>query len=211
MTRLLNRLMPLTLAMGLAAIAITGITPSSLKPVASVTVNIPVTTWTVINSGQPNNSYWTGSYRDSIRVGKSPADGQVWRGILQADIGSLQGRAIMDARLTITLDHSASCAPTPVQLHQFNGVVDPETAVTWTNSSSAFGQVLDASYATACTGRPDYVIQFGGTAFTTSLGQSVEQTHSTFNVGLRAASETNSMEWKKFYPTSITLSVTYLD
>ncbi len=216
MTRLLTRLTPLTLAMGLAAIAMTGVAPSSPQPVAVVTVDIPVTTWTVINSAQPGTSYWTGGYRDSIRVGKNPSDNSVWRGILQAEISSLQGRDIVDARLIITLDHSASCNATPVALHSFSTPISTEDSVTWGNSAAKFGPLLDVRYANAngtggCgTLQPDYVVSFTGTSLTTALGQAVQQTHPQFTVGLRAPNEANSMEWKKFRHTNITLSVTYL-
>src|SRR5687768_9928878 len=90
LTRGMSRLLPLTLGLGLAAISVAGIAPgqqnAGLRPVATVTVTIPVTTWTVVSSGQPATSFWTGSYRDYLRVGKNASDNAVWRGILQADI-----------------------------------------------------------------------------------------------------------------------------
>jgi hypothetical protein len=217
----LGRLMPLTLALGLASIGVAGLTPGEtsthLRPVATITTVIPVSTWTVVNSAAPTTSYWTSSfYRQQIRVGHNGDDNSTWRALLQADISSLQGRAISSAYFRITLDHSWSCAPTPAALYALNSTISPSAPVTWATSAGYWGQQLDIRSANANgTGacgivQPDYIMNFSG-GLTISLGTAVTNNNLVYTMGLRSPNEASSSEFKKFLPTNIELVVTYID
>lgn len=211
------RLMPIVLTLAaFLAFGLANATPEAAPVKASqVTVSLAMPTWTMVNSADPNRSYWT-SYRDYIRVGKSPEDASVRRAFLQADTSSLQGRAILAVQLRIRLAHSASCAPTPVQLWSVRNTLNPNYSVTWTNTANYWDSPLSTVSARAdasgrCGMPGDYTVVFSGAALTFDLGTSLGSGKTTFTVGLRAQDETTWSQWKKFRPTSAQLVVTYSD
>lgn len=206
---LLPALLAVVMALGFAGAVRPAATPVK---VSTITVSIPISVWTNVNSGSPATSYWT-SQRDAIRVGKNPSTNAVYRAFLQADVTSLHSRAILDARLSMVLDHSASCGQTPVQLWQLNTTFSPSAPVNWINTAGVWIQPVSTVFAAAninC-GQPPAYVQFSGAGLTDALGLAVVNEWSQFAVGLRAQNEADMFQWKKFRPTEMSLIVTYSD
>src|SRR5688572_10045465 len=130
----LGALLPALLAV-VTALGFAGAVRPAATPVkaSTITVGIPLSVWTNVNSVSPNTSYWT-SQRDAIRVGENASNNGIYRAFVQADVISLHSRAILDARVQMVLDHSASCAPTPVELWQLNTTFSQSQAVTYNNT-----------------------------------------------------------------------------
>jgi hypothetical protein len=211
--RSLPALLAVALTVGLVAIASQAASPvKAPAKVSFVTVHLPINVWTNVNSGSPASSYWL-TQRDAIRVGKLSETGAVHRAFLQADVSSLEGRVIVDARVEMVLQHSWSCSQTPVQLWSVNANLSPSTPVTWNSSGNFWQQPLSTVWAAAnaTCGFPNQFIQFTGAPIAIALGTAVELGQDTFAVGVRANSETDISQWKRFLPSSLTLIVTYSD
>jgi hypothetical protein len=214
------RLLPLALAAA-AVVSLTATQPGTadrqggLRQVATIVADAPASTWTSVNSQYGSTSYWTNS-RDAIRVGRNGADNAVWRSFLQAPLLVPGGAAILSATFHITLVHSWSCTPTPVQLHQVNLTLNPATPVTWNNSSGVWGPGLATAWATAnsaggCGTNPSVVVTFSGPQLTAAVQNAVTAGASTFTLGLRAPNEGDITQWKRFAPTGAHLTITYSD
>lgn len=215
----LARFAPLTLALTALAVVV-AFTPATgasrpataPRPVAQVTVQIPITTWTTVASLYPSQSNWT-TNRDAIRVGRdsTTGSGNVWRALMQADIGQLQGKTIVNASILGQLFHTWSCNPSPVQLWSLNTHLTAGTPVTWTNSQSYWSQIRDTrsavSYPTGCAG--PVALQFQSTGLINDLVSNLNANKLYYSFGLRAQTETDSNSWKKFTSDSFILQVTY--
>lgn len=175
------------------------------RAAASTNIQIPVNTWTVTNSVYASQSYWS-TMRDAIRVGNDGTGSSVYRGLLQADLAPLAGRSVQNAVLAIELDHSWSCAATPVQLWRLNGVLVPGSATTWISTGSWWVQQLDqqSGNANPSCGQPNIVMHFAG-GLTAALAAAVSAGQSTFAFGLRAQNESDAQQWKRFVPNSVYL------
>jgi len=206
---LLPALLAIVMALGFAGAVRPAATPVK---VSTITVSIPISVWTNVNSLSPNTSYWT-SQRDAVRVGKNPSNNGVYRAFVQADIVSLHSRAILDARVQMVVDHSASCSPTPVQLWQLNTIFSQSLPVTYSNTAGVWVQQVSTVTAAAniTCGQPPVTVQFSGGGLTNALAIAVVNELPQFAVGLRAQDENNMFQWKKFRPTDMYLIVTYSD
>ncbi|WP_326559025.1 DNRLRE domain-containing protein [Micromonospora sp. NBC_01796] len=164
--------------------------------------------WTSVSSQYPNQPYWL----DSVaRVGYLSDAGStgVWRSLFQFDTAALQGKVIENATFQILLNHSWSCQPTPVQFWQ-TAPISPST--TWSTQGpwlAQLGQVSASAYS-GC-GQSPRTVAFGGAALRNLIQEGASASSTTATVGLRAASETNQTQWKRFTPANTSLTVVYSD
>jgi hypothetical protein len=168
--------------------------------------------WTHVNKASPNTSYWTGSSRDAIRVGREWGSSNVWRAHFQFDIAQLKGTIIRFASFHITADHTADCAASPVDLWQTNWI-DRNKPYTWYNDSDGdwntkIQQVKASANESSCP-KDDDPIEFGAALLKTRLQSHATNKYSTFTLGLRAPDEGNQYQWKKFVVGSAWLEVTF--
>jgi hypothetical protein len=169
--------------------------------------------WTQVDSGFPSQSYWHES--SDLQSGDcydSPAGScngmGVARSFFQLPIPSqLYSTTHIDsAYVHMTEDWAPSCTPTSVRLYTTGGIFSSTTwnhQPTWASSYS----YQDVAYGyPGCPYKSDDI-----TWDVTSTIASVEGHQTTQTWGLRAADESDTGEWKKFWSGSknITLSVTY--
>lgn len=149
----------------------------------------PGSVWTHVNKASPSTSYWSdSSSRSSMRVGRQWQANDVWRTFVRFDTGLLAGSAVTKASLFVTLDHSASCGDTPVQLWKTSNI-STTTAVTWNSSAGYWSQLLQTVNAGAnessCP-KPDKVVEFGASPVLSSVQEIARTKVTSSTFGLRA-------------------------
>jgi hypothetical protein len=153
------------------------------------------------------------------RVGRDPDSGVLYRSFFQFPTSSggytLAGSRIISAKVNAVLYHSWSCSPTPVSLWRTGSIMStPRTA--W---SPGLSQFLDTESANAhkgdndCGNQPDATMTFTG-GLAADLQARVNAGDTSYTVGLSArdadgTGETTTQRWKKFFPSTVTLTVTY--
>lgn len=179
--------------------------------------------WRPVFQQQPDRAWPSGTAqpRDDLKVGLLagwPACGDwcgLWRTHLMFDISQMRGKQLVGTpSFHITLDHSASCGPTPVQLWQTSRITnDP---ITW-NKLSANAHWLamlrersaNANEAGGCGAiQPDVPLEFGSAAFADRLQFEMTELNPWFTVGLRAKEEGDNHQWKRFHDNA-RLEATY--
>lgn len=163
--------------------------------------------WTSITTQFPDTSYWM----DSVaRVGYLSDLGSsgVWRSLFQFNTSALAGKVIENAAFRITLAHSWSCQATPVVLWQ-TSEIDPET--TWGNYAGPWFRQLggvSASANSSCGQAPRQVV-FNTIGVRNVIQDGALASSPTATFGLRAASETDVTQWKRFTANTARLEVVY--
>lgn len=176
--------------------------------------------WAPVNKGDPNRSYPSGSSwpRDTIRVGATWGSPHlVFRTHLRFVISSMSGQDLVgNPSFHITLDHSASCDSTPVELWRTD-TIGSSGNVTWNSMKSKWkhGKPLQtkkahANEAGGCGGnQPDVAMEFSNSNIRTRLQSALDVDHNSFTFGLRAPNESNEYQWKRFKPGSAKLTAVY--
>jgi hypothetical protein len=177
------------------------------------------TNWAPVNKADPNRSYpsGTGWPRDYVRVGETWGDpGVVWRSHFRFTISSMDSQDLVgNPSFLITLDHSASCGSTPVQLWRTNTIGSGN--VTWNSMKSKWlhGGPLQTKSAHANEGggcgsiQPDVSMEFSNSNLRSRLQGAMDAGYSTFTLGLRASNESDEFQWKRFKRGSAKLTAVY--
>jgi hypothetical protein len=167
--------------------------------------------WTYANDDNTNNA------DGKAWVGEDPWWLDHYRSFFDFTVTTLKGTNVIDASLEAKLYHSWSCASTPVYLYRTNKITATPRA-TW--SGMDLQKLLDSASAhahkgpDACGEQPDVVMWFDG-SLASDLQTSATANASTYTVGFCACSSTSGTgegttdRWKKFYPTTVKLHVTY--
>jgi len=168
--------------------------------------------WTHVNKASPNTSYWTGSSRNTVRVGKEWGSSNVWRAHFQFDINQLKGTTVTFASFHITADHTADCAASPVDLYRTQWI-DRNKPYTWYSDSDGdwitkIQQVKASANESSCP-KADDPIEFGAAKLKSELQAQATNKAATITFGLRAPDEGNQYQWKKFNVGSAWLEVTF--
>lgn len=119
---------------------------------------------------------------------------------------ALAGSFIVDAKFKAWEDHAASCTATEVEVWRTGGV---SSGTNWSNQPSWYAELDNAVVAYGRDGCPTYPAG-AWVEFDVDAGAQVaaDTDAATLTLGLKAASETNNLYWKRFrYDAS--LSVTY--
>jgi hypothetical protein len=173
--------------------------------------------WTQVDSGFPNQSYWGES--SDLQSGDcydSPAGSCAGLGVARSFFrmpipSQLYSTTDVDsAYLYMTEDWAASCTKTSVRLYTTTGI---SSSTTWAHQPTwASGySYQDASFGHPGCNPPSGYYKNDITWDVTQTIASVEGHQTTQTFGLRAANESDTTEWKKFWSSSknLTLSVTY--
>lgn len=168
--------------------------------------------WTHINKTYPSQSYWSYDRSDGAKVGYSnwSSPTVTYRSFFLFSFSGWQGRTVTGATFQITLDHSASCGDTPVDLYRTRNI-SRSSAVTWDNSSGSTTWLakLSSDSGSANEGScpaPDELMEFGNVQ---SSVQTAVNAGGQLTLGLRAPNEGDRYQWKKFHPTSAKLVVNW--
>ncbi|WP_245641020.1 DNRLRE domain-containing protein [Streptomyces megasporus] len=164
--------------------------------------------WTTAYKPYPNTSYWNGAGWGTAgkyaRVGYESEDGGTARSFFRLGSRDLADVQVLDAQFKITMTHSWSCSPRPVELWLTGGI---SSATTWNNQPAWKTRLdtLNAAHGNEARGCADKSVDFDATAAAREAA-SKKWSHITF--GLRASSETDTFGWKRFAPNP-TLIVDY--
>jgi hypothetical protein len=126
-----------------------------------------------------------------------------YRSMFGFGLGGLYGTHILGATFGITMYHSWSCSPTPVELWQTGGI--DVNSTTWNNSS--WSGRLDTQSAEANCGSPAVWMVFSG-GLAAQVQNGASNGWPAITVGLKAPDEGDVNEWKRFNADPV-LSVTY--
>ncbi|MBP2327793.1 hypothetical protein JOF56_008178 [Kibdelosporangium banguiense] len=171
-------------------------------------------TWTYVNGADVNASYWTS--KDSKRAKVGEVYGSVtgrYRSFFQMAAGQIAGSQVTRAWFSVTLDHSAACAATAVELWHTKAI-NPANALTWSNSAGHWLTNLATSSGKAneasCP-QPDMPMEFSSAALTNAVQSVATNRGDTITLGLRipSAHETDQNYWKYFYPSTARINVEY--
>lgn len=170
--------------------------------------------WTYVNGEDTGESYWTSKDPNRAKVGEvyGSTTGR-YRSFFQMATGPLGGSTVSSATFNITMDHSANCAATPVELWRTKPI-DPATPLTWANSSSNWLSLMDTKSATAneasCP-KPDAPMRYSSAALTAAVQAIATADTDVITFGLRvpSAHETDQMYWTYFYPSTASITVVY--
>jgi hypothetical protein len=146
------------------------------------------------------------------RVGKDPALGYVARSFFEFPLSSgeqtLAGSQIISATFSIVLWHSHSCeaSPTPVQLWRSGGI----TATPHTPWSPALQAWLDTKSESA-NKESCRVEETPTMRFENNLAGDLQANvnNGSYTLALKAPNESTHIEWKKFFPDTAVLTVSY--
>ena len=179
-----------------------------------------VANWAPVNKADPNRSYPSGSGwpRDYVRVGETWGEpGVVFRSHLRFNTTSMNGQDLVgNPSFLITLDHSASCDNTPVELWR-TSTIGSSGSVTWNGMASKWlhGGPLQTKSAHANEGggcgsiQPDVSMEFSNSNIRTRLQGALNNGNDSFTFGLRAPNESDEFQWKRFKTGSAKLTAVY--
>lgn len=168
--------------------------------------------FTMINKAAPTQSYWNYDRFDCpapyqtvhcAKVGYSQTGSVTYRSILSFGLAALAGKQVLSAMFSIDLVHSWNSTPQPVDLH-VTGAINENT--NWNNHVGTWSA---GRIATANAQAYDGVrrrVEFGGSGV---LSWTRQRAGGTLPLGLKANSESNTTQWKKFDADTAYLAVTY--
>ncbi|MEU4765857.1 RICIN domain-containing protein [Actinosynnema sp. NPDC023794] len=170
--------------------------------------------WSYVNRDSPGTSYWSTKETNKAKVGKTWGTAGLYRSLFQMNSGAIAGSKITRAWFSITMDHSAACAATSVDLWSTKAIA-PEVPLTWNNSGSHWLTYLasakgTANESTACP-KPDFPMEFSSAALTKVVQDAATANKDTVAFGLRidADVETSQDQWKYFYANTARINVEY--
>ncbi|WP_148256674.1 RICIN domain-containing protein [Kribbella flavida] len=169
--------------------------------------------WTHVNQEHPTTPYWDYDRGDGAKVGSAwGPDRDVYRSLFQLGTTGLAGARIIDAKFSITLWHTPSSTPTPVQLWHTRPISRAES-VTWNSTGNHWLQhVATASGAARGT---DFAMGFMTPELEAIVQGAADRREPSITLGLRAPDESLTVEgpgerqWKKFRAGTAALVVTY--
>jgi hypothetical protein len=165
---------------------------------------IAYSSWTMINSEFPSQSYWSydktdcpsGFSSECAKVGQAYGLTMDYRSMFQFATSGFHGKIITGAKFTIDILHSAYSAASTTELRQVNATLGSGT--TWSNNASAWSGTIAASVSNSDSTDVRKLTEISGGSLV-SIIQSVANGSATSTTwGLKAATETSDSGWKKF-------------
>ncbi|GAA0617613.1 DNRLRE domain-containing protein [Kribbella sandramycini] len=166
--------------------------------------------WTHVSRENPDQSYWDYDRGEGAKVGRSYDNVITYRSFFQFDTSVLAGARVISSRFDAMLDYSPTGSPTPTNLWWTNAV-NRSQPVTWNNTAGHWRQQVATASGNAWSGggQPDMLMGWAGANLTAAVQSVADSRGATMTFGLRAASETDTKQWKKFHGNSAKLVVTY--
>ncbi|MGC4855792.1 DNRLRE domain-containing protein [Micromonospora sp. DT4] len=166
----------------------------------------------MINSTYPSQSYWSYDKQDcpdpygSIQCAKvgytNTPRSMIYRSLFSFGIGSLLHKHVQDAKLSMDTVYSWTNTDYGTQVRVTGGI---NSGTTWSNNSGSWGAVV----ATANSHAHDRVRRRTEWGVTKALQTASGGTSNTLTLGLRAVSESDVNNWKKFDAGTALLTVIY--
>jgi hypothetical protein len=166
--------------------------------------------WTHVDEDHLDQSYWNYDRAEGAKVGEAyGSDTDTYRSLFQLSTAGIAGARVIDAKFSITLDHSPSGSDTDVELWR-TLPISRANEVTWRNTAGHWQQKLAVAAGSAWTGHePDLAMGFMSPALQTLVQGIADRREPTITLGLKAPNETDPMQWKKFHGGTAAIVVTY--
>lgn len=161
----------------------------------------------------------------TARVGVNPTagggDGALYRSFFDFNVAAMRHAKVISADVTMNLDHSWSCTPTPVSLFRTGPIGTSGARIAWSATNMPNGSFMDAWSGNANeTGKcpngvqPDALAVFEGEGVRREAQEVATQGGGVLGVGLCACDSGGTNErvearWKSFYVDKTYLEVTY--
>ena len=168
--------------------------------------------WTMINSRFPDQSYWSYDRQDcpapyqSIQCAKvgytTTPQSMIYRSLFSFGIGSVMKKHIQSAILSMDTVYSYTNTDYVTEV-RVAGAISSSTK--WSNNASSWGGVVASAKSHAY----DRVRRRTEWGLTSPVRTAAAGTSSTLTLGLRAQSESNVNQWKKFDAATAKLTVEY--
>ncbi|MEV0430126.1 carboxypeptidase regulatory-like domain-containing protein [Micromonospora sp. NPDC050495] len=168
--------------------------------------------WTMINSTFPSQSYWSYDKQDcpdpygSIQCAKvgytTEPQAMIYRSLFAFGIGTLLHKHVQDAKLSMDTVYSYTNTDYGTQVRVTGGI---SSGTAWSNNSGSWGAVV----ATANSHAHDRVRRRTEWGVTSAVQKASGGTNGTLTFGLRAVSESDKNQWKKFDAGTALLTVIY--
>ncbi|XRQ14228.1 LamG domain-containing protein [Actinomadura welshii] len=164
------------------------------------------TSWAMVSSGWPNESYYKFDGKSTEGVGrcevaKDPncVKNQTKRLFFRMKLPAVKGRYIQNVEFTAFETSAYNCDnPTSVQLWRTSTLV---SHATWNNTNGtwgnggAWGEHLTSREVAYCSRAP---VEFGGANLRAHVQDAVNKGYGTITLGLKAYSESSMAWWKRF-------------
>jgi hypothetical protein len=173
--------------------------------------------WTQVDKGYPTTTYWRES--SDLQAGDCAfancANVEVARTFFEIPIPSaLASNTTVDsADLYMTDEWAPSCTASDDQLWSTDGI---GSSTDWNNQPTWLSEMQEKSFAYGYSSSCAYYthdLTWSSSALTALMQRAASSNWSNATLGIRAASESDSSQWKQFLSGSgdITMSVTYAD
>jgi hypothetical protein len=168
--------------------------------------------WTMINSTFTTQSYWSYDKQDcpapyaSIQCAKvgytTESQAMIYRSLFSFGISGLLNKHIQDAKLSMDTVYSYTNTDYGTQVHVAGAI---SSSTTWSNNAPSWGGTV----ATANSHAYDRVRRRTEWGLTGAVETAAGGISGTLTLGLRAVSESDKNQWKKFDAGTALLTVTY--
>ncbi|MGW7176581.1 ricin-type beta-trefoil lectin domain protein [Streptomyces xanthophaeus] len=157
--------------------------------------------WAWAYRSWPTNSYW--NTKEDVRVGYERETGGLSRTFFQIDTSNLKGVEVSKSTFRIEQTWAWSCTPTPVELWH-TGAISSKT--TWNVQPEKIRKI---SSVNAAKGRPECGAGNIELDTTDIAQQAAAGGWAGVTLGLYAPNESDTNQWKRFDPTTVTLETEY--
>ncbi|MEV0132929.1 LamG-like jellyroll fold domain-containing protein [Dactylosporangium sp. NPDC050688] len=172
--------------------------------------------WTMINSKFTGQSYWSYDRHgcptpytavNCAKVGYTdddPSNKMTYRSLFAFGTGSLLGKHVLDAKLSMDLVYSWNSYNTDTEVRITNGI---NSGTTWSNNAGSW--IYYATVAKTGSQAHDRVRRRQEWGVTGAAQIAVASGWQTLTLGLKAADESNHNAWKKYDAGTAVLTVIY--
>jgi hypothetical protein len=173
--------------------------------------------WLHVNVRMGNQTGWGYDTTQGAKVGRAYQDtANLYRSMFQLSTvngtNTIAGSTVSAATFRITLDHSPTGTPTPVELWHLQDL-DPAAYLNWDTTAGHWRTNLATTSAKAYPPPEDRLVEFSSVALTNVVQAVADVRTPSISLGLRAPDESTSAvaqnQWKKFFPSTAVLSITY--
>ncbi|WP_328993169.1 RICIN domain-containing protein [Kribbella sp. NBC_01245] len=166
--------------------------------------------WTHVSAEYQDQSYWDYDRGEGAKVGRSYDNVITYRSFFQFGGGDIAGARVTSGTFQIWLDHSSSGSPTPTELWWTHGI-DRNQPVTWRNTGGHWRAHVATASGNARTagGQPDMLMSWTSDGLKWAAQQVADAGQSTITFGLKAPSETDISQWKRFHGHTAKIVITY--
>lgn len=184
--------------------------------------------WTNVGDGKyADDTWWDDAVwprEDGLRMGYLgwiPPDELgygTWRSIARFDTAALRGSTVNSAEVGLTVYHTGGCDTVPLELWRVLAISQGAVPTSWNSTSSDWRhggpldtQTLQSANSTGewCEPNPDREVTFDGDDIRHHVQRHADVRYQSITFGLRAADESDMLQWMRAYADSFLLTANY--